>query len=111
MLDRLLGDGKTATTSLPSQGIFSVMRQPAESGERLVNHIAYAIPKVRGKNTEIIEDIPVVLDTKVSIKMGKKPSRVYLAPSIQELDFTFENGTVSYTIPKFECSTLVVIEF
>ncbi len=111
MIEKLLGDTKTAATSLPSQGIFSVMSQPTESGERLVNHIAYAIPKLRGKNTEIIEDIPVVLDTKVSVKAEKKPARVYLAPDRIELDFTYENGKVAYTVPKFECSTLVIIEF
>ena len=111
MIDRLLGKNKTATTTLPSQGIFSVMAQDTAFGTRLVNHIAYAVPKVRGRNIEIIEDIPTVLDTKVSIKTDKKPSRVYLAPSMEELDFTYEDGQVSYVVPKFECSTLAVIEF
>ena len=111
MIDRLLGEDKTATTTLPSQGIFAVMAQNTSDGTRLVNHIAYAVPKVRGRNTEIIEDIPTMLDTKVSVKTDKKPSRVYLAPSMEELDFTYADGQVSYTVPKFECSTLAVIEF
>jgi hypothetical protein len=111
MLDRLLGNAKTATTTLPAQGIFAVMKQPTEGGERLVNHLAYAIPKLRGKNTEIIEDIPAVLDTKVSVKVNKKPARIYLAPSMEELDFTYTDGSVTYTVPKIECSTLAVIEF
>ncbi|MBQ8410031.1 MAG: beta-galactosidase trimerization domain-containing protein [Clostridia bacterium] len=111
LIDCLLGDGKSATTSLPSQGIFAVMKQDTCNGTRLVNHIAYAVPKVRGKNVEIIEDIPVVLDTAVTVKCEKKPSRVYLAPSMEELDFTYADGKVSYTVPKFECSTLAVIEF
>ena len=111
MIDRLLGKDKTASTSLPSQGIFALTRQRCEAGERLVNHIAYATPKLRGRNVEMIEDIPTVLDTKIIIKTDIKPSRVYLAPSMEELDFTYDNGTVSYTIPKFECSTLAVIEF
>ena len=111
ILERLLGDEKTATTTLPAQGIFAVMKQPTEGGERLVNHLAYAIPKLRGKNTEIIEDIPVVLDTKVSVKVDKKPARIYLAPSMEELDFIYADGSVTYTVPKIECSTLAVIEF
>ena len=110
MIDRLLGDRKTAATTLPSQGIFSLMRQPYDGGERLVNHIAYAVPKVRGKNTEIIEDIPTLYDTQIAIKTDKEPSRVYLAPSMEMLDFKYENDTLSCVIPKFECSTLVVIE-
>lgn len=111
MIDRLLGDAKTATTSLPAQGVFSLTSQSCQGGERLVNHIAYAIPKVRGKNVEIIEDIPTVLDTTVTVKTDRMPSRVYLAPIMENLDFSYENGRVSYTIPKFECSTLAVIEF
>ena len=111
ILDKLLGNGKTASTSLPSQGIFSVMEQPMENGKRLVNHIAYCIPKLRGKGVEIVEDIPVVLDVKVSVKANKKPARVYLAPSMEALDFTYADGKVSYTVPKLECSTLAVIEF
>ena len=111
MIDRLLGEGKTATTTLPSQGIFSLTKQIFDGGERLINHIVYAIPKVRGNGTEIIEDIPTVFDTEITVKCDCKPSRVYLAPSMQELDFTYEMGKVRYTVPKFECSTLAVIEF
>ncbi len=111
LIDKLLGDRKTASTSLPAQGIFAITKQTYEGGERLVNHIAYAIPKVRGRNVEIIEDIPPVLDTRVTINVDKKPSRVYLAPLMSELDFTYADGKVSYTIPKFECSALAVIEF
>ncbi len=111
MIDALLGKDITLTTSLPSMGIVSLMEQPTKTGIRLINHLLYAIPKVRGKNTEIIEDIPTVLDTKVSIKCGKKPSRIYLAPEGKDLDFVYEDGTVSYTVDKFECAQLVAIEF
>ena len=111
MIDRLLGEDKTASTTLPSQGIFALTNQPFDGGERLINHVAYAPPKLRGKNTEMIEDIPTVLNTSVTVKVDKKPTKVYLAPSMENLEFTYENGKVTYNIPKFECSTLVVIEF
>lgn len=111
MIDRLLGKDKTADTNLPAQGIFALTKQKHENGERLVNHMVYAIPKVRGRNIEIIEDIPPVLDTTVTVKVDKKPSRVYLAPSMDALPFTYESGAVTYTVPKFECSTLAIIEF
>lgn len=111
MIEKLLGEDKTAySDTLPAQGIFSLMKQPYNGGKRLVNHIAYAVPKLRGRNTEIIEDITPLYDTKVTVKTDKKPSRVYLAPTLEELDFKYENGTLTYTVPKFECSTLVVIE-
>ena len=110
IIDRLLGDDKTLSTSLGSLGVTSLMKQPTDSGERLVNHLAYAITKVRGANIEIIEDLPTVLDTRVTVRANEKPSRVYIAPDGTELDFTYENGKLTYVVPRFECSTLVVIE-
>ena len=106
VIEKLIGDSKTLSTSLPSAGVVSLMKRDTT----LVNQIAYVVPKLRGKNTEIIEDIPTVLDTKVTVRADRKPERVYLAPSMEQLDFTYEDGKISYTVPKFECSTLVVIE-
>ncbi len=111
MIDGLLGENKTLSTTLGSVGVTSLARQITDSGERLVHHLLYAIPKVRGKSTEIIEDLTYVLDTKVTVKTDKKPSRIYTAPDGCELDFTCENGKVIYTVPKFSCAILAVIEF
>ena len=86
------------------------MKQTTSDGERHINYIAYAITKVRGEKTEVIEDLPTVLDTKVTVKVAQKPSRVYTAPDMQELEFAYEDGKVTYVVPRFECSTLVVIE-
>ncbi len=111
MVDSLLGEDKTLSITLPSIGVTSLARQATDGGERLVHHLLYATPKVRGKNVEVIEDLPYVLDTKVTVKTNKKPLRVYTAPDGCELDFTYENGRVTYTVPKFSCSILAVIEF
>ena len=110
IIDRLLGDDKTLSTSLGSIGVTSLMKQTTSDGERHINYIAYAITKVRGEKTEVIEDLPTVLDTKVTVKVAQKPSRVYTAPDMQELEFAYEDGKVTYVVPRFECSTLVVIE-
>ena len=110
LLDSLLGENKTAYSTLPAQGIFSLMKQPYSGGERLVTHLVYAIPKLRGRNTEIIEDIAALHDISVTVKTDKSPTRAYLAPSMEELEFKYENGAVTCDVPKIECSTLVVIE-
>ena len=110
MIDRLLGKDKTATTTLPSCGVFSVMSQPYEGGDRIICQLAYALQKVRGRNVEIIEDIPVVLDTKICIKTDKSPKKVYLAPAMSPLDYDYNDGYVTLNLPRFECSAMVVIE-
>ena len=110
-IDRLLGAQKTLATSLPSCGVTTLMRQQTENGMRLVHHLVYGVPKCRGKNVEIIEDLPTILNTACRVATPNKPARVYLAPSGEELSFSYENGFVIYTVPAFECGVMVVIEF
>ena len=107
MLDELLADSKTLTTSLPSNGVTTLMEQIYHN--RYVNHLLYCVTKKRG-DTEVIEDAITLHDTKVEIKLGKKPSRVYLAPEEKDIPFTYENGILSYTVPQFTIHGMVVID-
>ncbi len=106
-VERLIGGEKTLVTSLPSGGVTSLMRQ----GDRLVNHLVYGVTKCRGKGVEVIEDLPEIHGITCTVKTDRAPKRVYEAPVMKELDFTYENGAVTYTVPKFSCGTLAVIEF
>lgn len=107
MLDILLGDKKTLCTSLGSNGVVTLMEQKNEN--RYVNHLLYAVTKLRG-NTEVIEDAPVTVDTKVSVRLPAKPSRVYLAPEEKDIPYTYENGVLSYTVKEFTLHGMVVID-
>ena len=77
--------------------------------KRLVNHLLYAVTKKRG-DTEVIEDAIPIINTDVSIRLAEKPRRVYIAPEMKELEFTYENGILSYTVPEFTLHTMVVID-
>ncbi|WP_028548165.1 beta-galactosidase trimerization domain-containing protein [Paenibacillus sp. UNC451MF] len=106
-LNRLLPD-KTLSTTLPAQGIVTLMEQPAE--QRFVNHLLYATPVKRGSGVEVIEDLIPVYDTQVTLKLDKPIRKVYLAPQMEELPFVASGGTISYTLPKLECHQMVVLE-
>ncbi len=108
-LDRLLGQKKTLETNLPAQGVTTLMDQAGE--HRLVNHLLYASPVKRGDGIEIIEDILPVYDVSVTLRPGKEIQKVYLAPQMEALPFTQENGAVSYTVPKLECHQMVVLDY
>ena len=95
------------TTTLASNGIVTLMEQKEEN--RYVNHLLYAVTKLRG-NTEVIEDAPVTINTQVSIKLPAAPSRVYLAPEEKDIEFTYENGILSYTVDQFTLHGMVVID-
>ena len=110
IIDRLLGDGKTLTTNLPSCGVTSVAVKNTENGAQLIHQLVYAIPKVRGGGIEIIEDLPFTPDVTCSLATPTAPKRVYLAPAMTDLPFSYEDGKVTYTVPGFSCSAMVVIE-
>jgi len=107
MLDALLGDDKTLTTDLGSNGVVTLMEQKTEN--RYVNHLLYAVTKMRG-NTEVIEDAPVTVDTHVTIRLKEKPSRVYLAPEMKDIPYRYEKGILSYTVDRFTLHGMVVID-
>ena len=108
-LDRLLGENKTVTINLPAQGVTTLMDQTGEN--RLVHHILYASPVRRGEKIEVIEDILPILDTKVTLRTDKTIKKVYLAPQMQEIPFTQENGVVTYSVDRFECHQMIVLDY
>lgn len=105
-LDRLLGERKTLITNLPAQGVATLMEQ----NSRQICHLLYASPVKRGNGVEIIEDILPVYNVSVSIRTDKNISRVYLAPQMEEIPFTYENGRVTVQIKKLECHQMAVFE-
>jgi hypothetical protein len=108
-LDRLLGEKKTLFTDLPAQGIVTLMEQ--KRNNRYINHLLYASPVRRGENVEVIEDILPLYDIKVKINIIRKIKRVYLAPSMQDLEYKQEANIILYSIPRFECHQMVVLEY
>jgi hypothetical protein len=108
-LERLIGNSKTIETSMPVQGIVSLMVQ--KDKKRYINHHLYAIPVMRGKNINIIEDIQPIYGVKVELKTDQLISRVYLAPQMEELSYKKRKDGISYIIPKIECHEMVVIDY
>ncbi len=110
LLDRLLSGKKTLETDLPAQGIVTLQHQTGEN--RYVCHLLYAIPVRRGEKTEIIEDIPTVADVSVTLRLpdGRRPAKIYLAPTGEELPFAEKEGKISFVLPRLWCHAAVVIE-
>lgn len=107
-LNLLLPD-KTLKTNLPAQGIVTLMQQKNES--RYINHLLYASPVKRGNGIEVIEDLIPLHNINVSIKLPYNAKKVYLAPQMQELEFTQQNDEVSFTVQQMECHQMVVIDY
>ena len=87
----------------------TLMKQEAEN--RLINHVLYASPVKRGGGIEIIEDILPVYDVHVTLRLDKAPKKVYLAPEMKEIEYTWDGKELSYTIDKLFIHAMVVVEF
>ncbi|MEJ8305500.1 alpha-amylase family protein [Saccharibacillus sacchari] len=112
LLDRLLESAageRTLSVDLPAQGIVTLQRQSA--ADRNVLHLLYASPVRRGKDTEVIEDLPLVKSTDIRLAEQRTVRKVYLAPQRLPLPFSQENGQIRCTVPEWSCHQMVVFEF
>lgn len=106
-IDKLIGNEKTLRTNLPSCGVVTLNNQSEK--RRYVLHALYAAPVVRGKNTQIIEDLLPIYDTEFELRLdGIK--RVKLIPEGTEIPFDYKNGVCKFVIDKFVCKQIVSIE-
>ena len=112
-LDCLLGEQKMLECNLPAQGIVTLNKQLDK--KRYVCHLLYASPVLRGtfegKNLQVIEDIVPIDETDVEISIKENISGVYLAPQMEKIDFKINKGKLQFTVDKFECHQMVVINY
>lgn len=104
-LDRLLDGEKLLYTNLGAQGIVTMAKQ----SDRKIVHLLYAVPVKRGKSTEVIEDILPIYDIAVKVKTSK-PKAVYKAPQKEMIDFSYDDGYVSFVVDCMENHQMIVIE-
>ncbi len=107
VIDRLMKDEYTVDVDIPDRAVVTYTEQ-AEL-KRKILHLLFAHTTVRGSNTEVIEDTVPLYNVKCSIKTDKKPDEVYLAPSGEKLDFSFNGKAVSFTVPKVDIHQMIVI--
>jgi len=106
-LDLLL-DSPAIRTDAPTTAHVTVMQQTAP--KRLVVHILHYIPERRSTKIDIIEDVIPLYDVALSVRSGRRPRRVYLAPSCTDVDFECVDGYVKLTVPEVVGHQMVVLE-
>jgi len=89
----------------PSTTEVTVMRQKA----RTVVHFLQFVAERRG-TIDMIEDVVPLRDVPVSLKVGKAPRRVYLAPSGAALSFHIARGRLHTLVPVIDGHQMLVVE-
>ena len=76
----------------------------------LVHLLAYC-PDARIQAMALEEGI-TIMDTELALRIdsGKQISKVYLAPTRQELPFVVEDGYCKVTVPRFDGYALLIFE-
>ncbi len=106
-LDALLGERRSLRTSLGAQGVATLTEQPQHN--RHILHLLYAPPVRRGANVEIIEDLPVLHDIQVSLRLAQAPRQIRVVPTGEVLPFTYEQGRAAFTLPALHAHAMIEI--
>jgi len=84
----------------------SLMRQK----NRTILHLLSYAPERRAKNLDLVEDIVPLNEVATSVKLARKPKRVYLAPDQTPIEFDFVDGRCEFFIPEVLGHAMVVFE-
>lgn len=107
LIDRLLPE-PLLKVSAPTSTEATVMRQTSPA--RTIVHLLQYCPERRTKTLDIVEDVVPLHDVAVSIRLVKKPKRVYLAPEQQELTFAWSDGRAELIVPRVVGHAMIVLE-
>jgi len=87
----------------------SVMRQQTPKPRTIVHLLQYS-PERRAANLDLIEDIVPIAKVPISLKLDRRPRRVYLAPGNAMLPFTYKQGRAFVLVPEVRGHAMVVFE-
>ncbi len=94
--------------NVPPSMEIALLRQQAES--RLVAHLIAFQPQRRTASNEFIEAAVPVCDVEFAVRTGSAPTRVFLAPSQQEIPFRQDGIYCHVTVPSVLTHQMVVFE-
>jgi len=75
-----------------------------------VLHILHYIPERRTPSLDIIEDIIPLYNVELKVRTERRPSRVYIVPQKEDIDFDFEGKYVSFKIRCIQGHQMVAME-
>ena len=79
-------------------------------GRRTIVHLLQYCPERRGENLDLVEDIVPLYNVPLSLKLDRRPRRVYVAPQETPLEFTYAAGRTRVLLPEVVGHAMVVFE-
>ena len=115
---QILGGTIGFSGNLPSTARVSLTEQKDQA--RHILHLLYAPVIARGGGpfspegherpaTEVIEDLPPLVDIKLSLRLPGQVKRITLEPQGQTVPFHESNGRLELSLDRFSCHQMVVL--
>lgn len=104
-IKELIGEA-LVESNLPNSAEVTVRKQD----DRTMVHISHYIAEKKSKKLELVDTKLPIYDIDMAIKIDYEPTKVYLAPEEQELEFTYADGRLKTVIPKIYGHTMLVLE-
>jgi hypothetical protein len=95
-------------TNAPSTAHVTLQRQEAEG--RTIAHVLHYIPEQRYKDIQTIEDVIPLYSVELSVRLDRRPGRVYVAPVGTELEADWGRGRSRVMIPEVRGHAMIVFE-
>jgi hypothetical protein len=109
-ISRLLGHDTLLRTNLPSTARATLRRRA--DGNHLL-HLLHAVPALRGQTVlgplEVIEDLPVTVDTRISLRVAGTVNRVTRLPQGDAIVFSQTTGRVAFEVERFVGHQLILL--
>lgn len=102
----LMPDKLVENTNTPVQAQITLFEQKS----RFILHILYYAPQRLTKNIDLLEDLIPLHNLDFTVRVGKRPHAVYLAPQKDPLEFKYEGNKVHFCIAEMCGHQMVIIE-
>lgn len=82
-----------------------------QKDNKLALHLTNYSPSRRGNHPEVVDEIRPLHDIRLTVRWTKKPKKVTLFPENEQVEFIYEDNTISIVVPRIDIHTGVCIEF
>jgi hypothetical protein len=108
VIERLLPE-PLLRVAAPTGTEATIMWQGKQGGRTIV-HLLHYSPERRTEKLDLIEDVVPLFDVPLSLKMERKPRRVYSAPDQTAIPFEHLAGRVNLRVPEVRGHAMIVFE-
>ena len=92
----------------PSSVVTNLLEQSEYN--RQILHILHYVPQRKCSLMDIVDDIIPLYNLKIVMQVRKKVKAVYTAPKIGNIEFTVEDGTLTFSIPEIKGHQMCIID-